>query len=67
MSTLGGLSEAPRVQWRASSEAARVQWRAGAPEFDEVGELTGLSLAFETQVVGVRVLGGEVRVVALAR
>ncbi|GAB78178.1 hypothetical protein [Austwickia chelonae] len=38
---------------------------SAAPEFNEFGELTGLSVAFEEQVVGVRVVGGEliVRVV----
>ncbi len=40
---------------------------SAAPELNEVGELTGLSLAFETQVVGARVLGGEVTVEVLDR
>ncbi|MCL3862103.1 hypothetical protein [Actinotalea sp. K2] len=35
------------------------------PEFNEVGELVGLKLAFEAQVVAARVVGGEVVVEAL--
>ena len=40
---------------------------AAEPELDEMGELTGLSILFETQVVRARVVEGELTVEVLDR
>jgi hypothetical protein len=40
---------------------------SAAPEFNEVGEVTGVTLAFDDQIVVARVLGGELAVEVLGR